>query len=300
MGTQGKEAFESARFITDSFLFCAQSRYVKYPGAEGPRNKDDDEVFAGYLALENRSLVWKTLDKPLSPVGDIFTGARDDCYANERKEPKKKVEEAVYYPYELVTEDELNAQYAGYMLNNVTAEEVMESVLHFVQRKIYLGTNEYKLRQRGLADDLLGPFYLKMRKAVENKMFTGHREVECNDPVSGNRPPPTFSGYVNTAWMNSRHSVYTKLDREDKRVVSSTLTDEDETDVGGNVISEAVSLEDQYAVKLHETSKVCAQEADAAKALLEKCLGQTHTHKPPDRRGPDSWYRATGNRNTAG
>jgi hypothetical protein len=250
------EHSKSVLAITDSYAFGSRYRLLKYPGAEGPRNADGEEVFAGYLALENKSIIFRNVHGALVPDGNVFVGKREgERYTNEAKPKLKRTVKVQKYRYALVSEDELNMQYERYLQGDATVGTVMESVINYVQRKVQLGTNEHDLRQRGAADDLVSHFWETLTKAVGEKRFRG----DANS---------TFANYVNVAWKNRRNTAYSKLGKSDALFVSSTFVGRDKKDVDGKTTEKIYSIENQYAQSLYKFAHTSIDEADHARKVL--------------------------------
>jgi hypothetical protein len=248
------ESTESALAIAESYAFRSRSRLLRYP-AEGPRNKDDDQVFVSFWSWETRSLVHKRCQRPGDHVGCIFTGSRvsDKGYASQPQPrerltggDKKSQSSAPTYRYQLISDAELNSAYADYMLGITTKDSVIETVKDYVQRKVELGTNEYKLRERGAADDITGDFLWSIHRAL------------------GNESIEEFANYVKVAWARRRSSVYRELKGDDALFSSSTFSTKDKLNDDGAVIKRAVSHEDKYAVALCKHPQI----DDAADALV--------------------------------
>ena len=261
------EHSDSARAIIEAYRFAHRFRFLRFPGAEGPRNQAGDEVFAGYLAHETKSIrvVEFTKHRASNPIS--YSEIRDcDTTPVQKKETRKvaKTPAALdHFPYEMVTATELNAHYAAYVAGKekVTAESVMESVTNYCLRKIALGTNEHGLRTRGEAGALLSEFWERMSAAVVDKRFKGS---------NGGR----FNLYVDAAWANRRNTAYSKLSRQDDRFKSSTFSGTNLKDADGKTTQEVFSSEDRYAQSLHETDLSAASEAAHARELLASHLAK--------------------------
>jgi hypothetical protein len=137
------EHTEHALAVADSYGVKPRYSLLKYP-AIGPRNRDNDEVFYGVQSYEPRSLVFKTLDERDVCDSPVFSERGEQHAAGpEISAPPQPEVYSPQFRYQLVTEDNLNAQYAQYLSGTETVATVMETVTDFVQRKLELGSGEF-------------------------------------------------------------------------------------------------------------------------------------------------------------
>lgn len=233
------EFTEAACAIRDSYRFQSRYRWIRYP-AIGPKNQDGDEVFAGVFCCETKCLVFgsgQTACEQSCPYSAeaLAKHSNDDSGSSESMESLASSEDQTAYRYGLVSDREIDSAYDAFLTGEQSAEQVSELIVDSVQRKLALGTNEFGLRERGAADDLLSQFWQKIYRAILERRFRGDAGSQ-------------FSHFVNAIWATLRADSYRKLEREDKRFQSST---EDQLDSDDDDYA-TTGPEDDYAVSLHE------------------------------------------------
>ena len=238
------EFTESAIAILHSYRFQTRYRMLRY-AAIGPKNKRGDDVFCGFLSCETKSLVFESCVINEDDSSHYFTDDGKPQSASKGSDLHEDFMEHPAFAYGLVSEQDLDAAYAEYLAGDRRADEVANSVLDFVRRKLAMGTKEYGLVQRG-ADDLIGQFWQQMYKAILAKRFRADNGS-------------AFHHYVKSSWSNLRNSAYRDLAREDKHFESSTVDHSNaDEDFGSNS-----GHEDSYASALHNLVKVdTRREAD--------------------------------------
>ena len=242
------EFTESAIAILHSYRFQTRYRMLRY-AAIGPKNKRGDDVFCGFLTCETKSLVFDSC---------VINEQNSSHYFAELGLKKRKHQNALAgvdldedvlkhpaFAYALVTEQDLDDAYAAYLQGDQRADEVANSVIDFVRRKLALGSKEHDLRERG-ADDLIGQFWQKMHHAILAKSFRGD---------SGSQ----FHYFVNAAWARLRTDAYRRLQKDDK-LFRSSRQDRPDCDDGDWA---AFGHENKHAEALHGLVKQDERSEDA-------------------------------------
>lgn len=212
--------------------------------------EDNAHSLAAFTLTKSGKTPKKLNDSPKS----AYSGTNVDGPKKHRETPAESrliENENICYHYHLVSEVDLNAQYAKYLTGDATAQDVLNDVVNFVMRKILRGSNEYKLRSRG-ETDLLGEFWKSVSKGIEGKRCTG-----------------VFSHYIHRAWCNRRNSRYEKVKIYDNRHESLTDRKDTSEDEGWGVI---VGRRDRFAVESQHVDQQRADEIINAELKVEEVL----------------------------
>ena len=242
------EFTESAIAILHSYQFQTRHRMLRY-AAIGPKNKRGDDVFCGFLSCETKSLVFESrvIDEANASYyfAELAPKKRKHQNASKDLDLHEDIMKHPSFAYALVSEQDLDDAYAAYLAGDQRADEVANSVLDFVRRKLALGSKEHKLRERG-ADDLIGQFWQKMHQAILEKSFRGD---------SGSQ----FHYFVNAAWARLRTDAYRRLQKDDK-LFRSSRQDRPDSDDGDWA---AFGYENKHAEALHGLVKQDERSEDA-------------------------------------
>ena len=145
-----------------------------------------------------------------------------------RKTQTKEFSESAPKPQGVSTR-ELDSSYAAYTAGDLSFDAMWSILFCFMERKALVEQNDFKLRKRGVSDDVVQQFVLSIRQSIVLKSF-------CANKGS------TFHNYVERAWFKFKCTAFDRQKAEDAKLVSATEPD-DFTDSDGSV-EEGVSLFD--------------------------------------------------------